>query len=730
MFDIDKYLDDLRIKEFEPSDSLVEKTKTSCEKYLNLNKEKKYYRSKNNGISKAALITIPAAAMLLIGVVLGAIIFGSVPANSNITAFYTVDINPSVCVNVDENEIVTSIESQNEDAKKLLNSLDCVSKTPTKAIEIIIKAAKQAGYLNSENTYVLVGRFGDGNKEALEGLQAQLENSLDDMIQLLIVSGSLKDKHDADELNVSAGLLKLSQMAEGIVVKNNTNVEDVVDELSEYNQGNYTAPSINATSQKNGITLSWNELNFEAMGYTGNVSYNIMTASTKEALQTMKGIKIGNLSFLSTDTQTTSYFIDAETELFDADKYRYFSVYAVYSGNIYVLSNIVYAKMPNTEPTPSPSPTALPSPSSLPTPTPQETEPAPVNTPQPSVDLVSGYISGDNVKLSWQKNQKDGFKGYKIVASKNNEHPSYPEDGYLKYITDENTTSKALYEGYKSLKGNTYYYFSITYLYEDGSKIVGNAVRLKVPKKDVEEPTPTPNAEPTPTPDTEPTPTPNAEPTPTPDEYASTNISGSIDGNTIHLSWSKIDDSRLEGYKVVYSFSNQNPIYKGDNSHYKYWITNPDTTSCSLDITSLKDYSEGKTCYFSITALYDAHSVKKPGNAVSFTVTAAQPYPSTNISVSLNGNNVAASWAQIDDERLEGYKVVASFIHSDPYYSRDKYAAWITDITVTNFSIPESFIKEKLEGYSLGATCYFAITAIYKDDTRKTGTVDSLVYPY
>lgn len=712
MFNIDKYLDDLRIKEFEPSDSLIEKTKASCEKHLNPNTTKRYNKNKNNGISKAALIAIPAAAMLLIGVILGAILFGSMPVNANIAAFYTVDINPSICVNVDDNEIVTSVESQNEDAKKLLNSLDCVGKSSTEAIKTIIEAAKKAGYLNADNTYVLVGRFGNGNEEALADLQTQLEDNLDDMIQLLIVSGSLKDKENADELNVSAGLLKLSQMAEGIVVEDDTKVEDIVEEVSEYNKGNYTAPSIKASTNENGITLSWNELDFESMGYTGNVGYHIMTANTEDALKTMSGVKIGKLSFLSTDSQPTSYFINASSKLFDAENYKYFAVYAVYSGDIYVLSNVVYAEIPSTEPTPSPSPTASPSPSPSPSPTPQETETPPTETPKPSGNLVSGYISGEYIKLSWEKNQRDGFKGYKIVASKNNEHPSYPEDGYIKYITDENTTSKSLYEGYKGLKVNTYYYFSVTYLYNDGSKIVGNAVRLKVPKKNVD--------------DTQPTPTPVS--TPTPAEYASTNISGSIDGSTVHLSWGKIDDNRLEGYKVMYSFFDSTPVYGESQCHYKKWITNPDTTSYSLDITSLKDYSEGATCYFSITALYEDHSVKRTGSVVSFTAPAAQPYLSTNISVSLSGNNVAASWSKIDDDRLEGYKVVASFTDSSPSYPENGYAKWITDPDTTSYIIPESYIKG-LDGYEAGKTCYFALTAVYSS-RKETGSVSTLDYPY
>ena len=90
--------------------------------------------------------------------------------------------------------------------------------------------------------------------------------------------------------------------------------------------------------------------------------------------------------------------------------------------------------------------------------------------------------------------------------------------------------------------------------------------------------------------------------TPAPDAYASTNISGYMENGKIYLSWGKISDDRLEGYKVVYSFTDSTPEY--DSSPYIRWITDASQTNAVISITELGSSSETRKCYFAITALY------------------------------------------------------------------------------------------------------------------------------
>ena len=705
MFDIDKYLDDLKIKEFEPSDSLVQKTKKECERNMKPAKvHHKHSKETKKWFSKGALIAIPAAIMLLVGVFLGAFLFGERTAPS-VVAFYTVDINPSVCVNVDENEVVQSVKSQNEDAEKLLKSIDCVGLSVPDAVAKIIEASKQAGFLDGEQKYVLIGRFGEGNEKALNDLQSQLDAKLGDLIDLLIVSGSLEDKLNADGLHVSAGLLVLSKMADGVEISGDEKVADVVDEVNETNQEKYLAPKLYAGASTEGVVLEWSELDFEKMGYTGKVSYHIMASKSESGIKSFEATKIGKLDFLSTEEQPTRFFIDKEICGVAGEKYKYYGIYAVYSGDIYVQSNVVKAIVPQPEISPEPSPSTSTEP---------DPEPSATPDPQPSRALVSGRVDGEYVKLSWEKNSREGFSGYKIVASKTNENPSYPADGYLKYITDVNTTSKSLNAGYAGLQANTFYYFSVTYLYSDGSKIVGNAVRLKVPEKAYE---PDPTGTPTPT-------------DPPSGDLVATSIRGEMDGRTIYLGWDKIEHERFQGYKVVYSFTDSSPVYGESGTRYRYWITTAATKSCSFDVTSLEGYEAGRTCYFSITALYIEPSAKKAGNAISFVMPAIEeepeePYSTPELGGARIEDYVRLEWSGIEDLRLEGFKVVASFSDSTPSYPTNGYVKFTS---ATSYNV--SFEKiSSLSGYESGKTCYFAITAVFEGGVTRTSNVRSFEAP-
>ncbi len=61
-----------------------------------------------------------------------------------------------------------------------------------------------------------------------------------------------------------------------------------------------------------------------------------------------------------------------------------------------------------------------------------------------SSGTFSAYYSGGKVYCSWNKYTGSGFNYYKIVGSSTNSNPKYPEDGYLKAISDVNTTSAVL----------------------------------------------------------------------------------------------------------------------------------------------------------------------------------------------------------------------------------------------------------------------------------------------
>ena len=537
-----------------PSEDMVIHTEEE-----NQSEQKKNTAGKLNRTKKIRLFAMIALAFVLIASGIFAVTY-----HVSAAAYYTVDINPSICIDVDKDNLVIDVSYQNEDGKLLLENLDLKGLPIKDAIAQIISAAENAGYV-TEGKYVLVGRFSDEETTALTDLQAQLENDFGNMINLLVISGTMEDKKSADEQNVSAGLWKLSKTVEGVELSSADKVEDVIAKVTVTNSSTDVPPPAESGSSS-----------------------------------------------------------------------------------------------------------------------------------------VTGSVSGEAVKISWSKATAANFSGYKVVASTTNPNPKYPNDGYIKYITDINTTSISLYEGTGGLIGDTYYYFSITYLYSDGSTIAGNAVKLKVPKKTAA----------------------------AADSYASTNISGSISGNNVSLNWDQITSTSLDGYKVMYSFSDSTPVYGESGCDYKYWITDASTTSCTIDVTTLNGYSPGAVCYFSITALYDSHNVKKPGNTISFTMpsTPVAPYVSSTISGSISGNTVSLNWDKVTHSQFDGYKVMYSFSDSTPVYGESgcDYKYWITDPNTTNSTIDVT----TLSGYTPGATCYFSITVLYNGHAvKEAGNVISFTMP-
>ncbi len=100
---------------------------------------------------------------------------------------------------------------------------------------------------------------------------------------------------------------------------------------------------------------------------------------------------------------------------------------------------------------------------------------------------VTAFADDDRVYVKWDKIDHPLLDGYKVVASKKDGTPIYPEDGYLRWITDKNTTSYEIKPNtqysngdFEKFESGESYYFTITAVYKD-KKIAGNAVKVKMP---------------------------------------------------------------------------------------------------------------------------------------------------------------------------------------------------------------------------------------------------------
>jgi hypothetical protein len=216
-------------------------------------------------------------------------------------------------------------------------------------------------------------------------------------------------------------------------------------------------------------------------------------------------------------------------------------------------------------------------------------------------------ISGDQAIVSWDKITSSNFNGYKIVISGSDSTPVYPDNGYLKYITDRNETSVTVRAGdcYNggdiggSLKSGVNYYFSITVLYNNG-KAAGNVVRAKLPAVECvgDE---------------------NDNNNDNDSGLTPANIRFSISGDKALISWDKITATTFAGCKVVISRYDSTPEYP-DNGYLQY-IT--DSNIHSVYVKAGDWYNGGDIdgelksnvyYYFSVTVLYNDGNVA--GNVI------------------------------------------------------------------------------------------------------------------
>ena len=196
-------------------------------------------------------------------------------------------------------------------------------------------------------------------------------------------------------------------------------------------------------------------------------------------------------------------------------------------------------------------------------------------------------------------------------------------------------------------------------------------------------------------------------------------VSASAGSNCVVVSWTKITSPDLVGYKVVASKSCSTPKYS-ENGYYT-WITNANTTSCTINCGAsynggdVGKFAGGQAYYFSVTAVYGEEWQKIAGNAVQVTMPGTAPAPTATpapvnyvtpvVTATAQADGVLVTWNQINSSNLDGYKVVYSATNPNPAYPGDGYYSWITDRTTTSCLI--SYCDVAAGDY------WFSVTALY-----------------
>ena len=230
----------------------------------------------------------------------------------------------------------------------------------------------------------------------------------------------------------------------------------------------------------------------------------------------------------------------------------------------------------------------------------EDPTPVPTATPTPVPESdytpdVSVSVVDNGLKVKWTKTPSDEFNYYKVVMSKSDSSPSYPDDGYVAVISDNNQTSYTITAGQEYSGGDVgkvaagqKYYITITAVYNHG-KYTGNVVRKTVPQAEEQ------------------------------DESSYTpEVTVQVSDGSLKVDWTKTPGENFTYYKVVMSKSDSSPSYPDDG--YLTYISDVNQTSYTINAGA--DYNggdvgkvtSGQEYYITITAVY-GHG-KYTGNVV------------------------------------------------------------------------------------------------------------------
>lgn len=241
------------------------------------------------------------------------------------------DVNPSLSMNVDENEKVLSVEALNDDAKEILGSMDLKGTSLEAAVNAIIGSMLQKGYLSDIQNSILVSVE---NKDA--NRSAQLQEQVLQIISQAVANSSM----DAAVLSqtISDNNTDLAGLAEkyNISLGKAALIQEVVDQKPGTTFESLASMSINEIA----LIISSNNVSADSVTQTGTVSDKAYigeeTARTKAyehagvtagdviksevKLDSEHGIMVYEVEFKTADMEC-EYEIDACTgEVVDSEK--------------------------------------------------------------------------------------------------------------------------------------------------------------------------------------------------------------------------------------------------------------------------------------------------------------------------------------------------------------------------------------------------------------------------
>ena len=454
----------------------------------------------------------------------------------------SVDVNPGIQLNVNKENIIIDAVETNTDGADVLALVNVSGKTIKEGIRDILDAAESLGYMASDTHIIMISAvISDSNSientveytSQLEGILETLEAEYgSNLVTVLLSDPEIIDGASKNDLSVSKELLyryaqthgidlstdeirgmsivdiltlmdmvtatgnveenaKDTIVSDGTDAETETEIEEVIvetdleEETEVVEEEIAPKPTVAATSSispilsgnvsSSSLNFSWTPLNGSSCTYNGtnysDFSFYKIVASLDDS--TPKYPDNGYLHYIS-DSSASSWSLTPSSGNYNtspeliAGKTYYFAVTYVFKNGSFC-SNTIQLTIPTVA--------SVPAASSF--------------TPG-----LSASVNGNSLSFSWNTlpstsctyngTTYNNFNFYKVVASKTDDTPIYGENGWLYYTTDLSSSGWSVTPfvgGYNTdpvLESGQYYYFSITYVFDNG-KVSSNTVQLLVP---------------------------------------------------------------------------------------------------------------------------------------------------------------------------------------------------------------------------------------------------------
>jgi len=642
--------------------------------------------------NKKLKYVLSLSAIIVIVVVTAVFILAQPKKDIVITNHYTLDVNPSFIIHADSINIVHELIAENPEGEKLLINFDYKGQTVSSVINNLIDIMIAENYLKEdEKNDVLIGYFGQDTKNCLKMLDVEVLDVASSFCKITIVSDSLSYMIEAEkdggnpakkkqaELTSLGNLntISPSSTASSSITPSSTPSTEVSGEPSD-SQGkgtkspnesgegdsgsniaaptpiyNMQAVTVKATITDNAcIKLTWNKINDKnVMGY-----YILHSKSNPNLTYPGEGYLSG-----TNQSDSAEYIIEPYTyQGTNPGEWAYYSIATVYKDMFTVSGNVIKVTMPY-----------------------NKNEPTNDSDVEIENISLSGYISGENLILNWDKSQSQYFKSYFVNCYEG--YADWKNGVFGQYIYGDDNNSLKVYDGYvcadsrKALIAGKTYVFSVRAIYHctNGGTLQSTpryfTVTLPGQGGEIAKPAPKLNDI----------------------DYANYKLK---------FNFTKDENSNLDKYVICYSKSDSSPQYGdiGVNklAEFSQYSSNVNTSY------SIEPLEYGTKYYFSITSLY-SNGTKRSSNTLSFT-TPERFITSMNARLSDDKSNILLSWnTGCSDPLLWGYQIVGSKTTSNPTKTNNEYNYYIEGAQISSFNFPLPTNPSEAKTY------YFSIITVY-----------------